>query len=82
MGRIGWLAEGEVRIGARPVGRRHLELDGVTEPAGGLITFGAGEEGLLVDAVGRAGYRGLVVEGPVAAMSPPGPCQSSSAWRR
>ena len=28
-----------------------------------LITFGAGEEGLLVDAVQRAGYRGLVVEG-------------------
>ena len=27
-----------------------------------LLTFGAGDEGLLVDAVERAGYRGLVVE--------------------
>jgi L-asparaginase len=64
VGPIGWLAEGEVRIGARPVGRRHLDLDGVTEPpAVALITFGAGEEGMLVDAVQRAGYRGLVVEG-------------------
>ncbi len=64
VGPIGWLAEGEVRIGARPVGRRHLELDGVTDPPPvALITFGAGEEGLLVDAVQRAGYRGLVVEG-------------------
>ncbi len=64
IGPIGWLAEGVVRIGARPVGRRHLELDGVTEPPPvALITFGAGEEGLLVDAVERAGYRGLVVEG-------------------
>jgi L-asparaginase len=63
-GPIGWLGEGVVRIGSRPVGRRRLELGEVTEPpAVALLTFGAGDEGRLVSAVEPAGYRGLVVEG-------------------
>lgn len=63
VGPIGWLSEGRVRIGACPVGRRQLRLDHVTEPPPvALVTFGAGDEGLLVSAVAPAGYRGLVVE--------------------
>jgi len=63
IGPIGWLSEGRVRIGARPAGSRHLELDPVSEPPRiALVTLGAGDEGLLVDAVAGAGYQGLVVE--------------------
>lgn len=63
IGPLGWLSEGAVRIGARPVGRRHLELGDVAEsPPVALLTFGAGDEGLLAAAVAPAGYRGLVVE--------------------
>jgi L-asparaginase len=62
-GPIGWLSEGAVRIGARPVGRRRLRLDEVAEsPPVALLTFGAGDEGLLAAAVAPAGYRALVVE--------------------
>ena len=63
VGPIGWLSEGRVRVGARPVGRRHLELEPVDEPPRiALVTLGAGDDGLLVDAVAGAGYQGLVVE--------------------
>ena len=63
IGPIGWMSEGRVRVGARPAGRRHLELDPVGEPPRiALVTLGAGDEGLLVDAVAGAGYQGLVVE--------------------
>jgi L-asparaginase len=63
IGPIGWVSEGVPRIGARPVGRRHLELADVSEaPPVALLTFGSGDEGLLAKAVGPAGYRGLVVE--------------------
>lgn len=63
VGPIGWLSEGAVRIGARPVGRRRLSLDGAPEaPPVALLTFGQADEGLLTSAVERAGYRGLVVE--------------------
>lgn len=63
VGSIGWLSEGAVRIGARPVGRRRMKLDELGEsPPVALLTFGAGDEGLLVGAVARAGYRALVVE--------------------
>jgi L-asparaginase len=63
IGAIGWLSEGAVRIGARPVGRRHLLLERVDEPPPvALLTFGQGDEGLLAVAVAPAGYRGLVVE--------------------
>jgi L-asparaginase len=62
-GPIGWLSEGQVRVGVRPVGRRHIALDPVTEPPPvALLTFGAGDEGRLVAAVTPAGYEGLVVE--------------------
>jgi L-asparaginase len=62
-GPIGWLSEGEVRIGARPVGRRQLALEDVREsPPVALLTFGAGDEARLVSAVRPAGYEGLVVE--------------------
>jgi L-asparaginase len=63
VGAIGWISEGAVRIGARPVGRRHLELDPIGEtPPVALLSFGQGDEGLLAAAVAPAGYRGLVVE--------------------
>jgi L-asparaginase len=63
IGPIGWVSEGAVRIGARPVGRRHLELGEISEaPPVALLTFGSGDEGLLATAVAPAGYRGLVVE--------------------
>jgi L-asparaginase len=62
-GPIGWLSEGEVRIGARPVGRRQITLEAVTEPPPvALLTFGAGDEARLVAAVRPAGYEGLVIE--------------------
>ena len=62
-GPIGWLSEGRVRVGARPAGRRRLALDPAREaPWVALVTFGAGDEGLLVGAVADAGYQGLVVE--------------------
>ena len=63
IGPIGWISEGAVRIGARPAGRRHLRLERVAEPPPvALLTYGSGDEGLLVAAVAPAGYRGLVVE--------------------
>jgi L-asparaginase len=63
IGPIGWVSEGAARIGARPVGRRHLHLDEVSDaPPVALLTFGSGDEGLLAAAVAPAGYRGLVVE--------------------
>ena len=63
VGPIGWLSEGAVRVGARPVGRRRLALAAVDEsPRVALLSIGAGDEGLLVDAVEPAGYVGLVVE--------------------
>lgn len=62
-GPIGWLSEGRVRIGARPAGRRWLRLEPITDPPPvALLTFGAGDEGLLVGAIAGAGYQGLVVE--------------------
>jgi L-asparaginase len=62
-GPIGWLSEGAVRIGARPVGRRHIALEGLAEPPPvALLTFGAGDEARLVAAIRPAGYEGLVVE--------------------
>jgi L-asparaginase len=63
VGPIGWLSEGAVRIGARPVGRRLLRLEHVADsPRVALLPFGQGDEGLLAEAVAPAGYRGLVVE--------------------
>ncbi|MGN6866905.1 MAG: asparaginase [Solirubrobacteraceae bacterium] len=63
VGPIGWVSERAVRIGAHPVGRRHLRLDEISEaPPVALLTFGSGDEGLLAAAVAPAGYRGLVVE--------------------
>lgn len=63
VGPIGWISEGAVRIGARPVGRRRLRLDEVAvPPAVALLTFGAGDEALLTAAVRPAGYQALVVE--------------------
>lgn len=76
IGPIGWLSEGVVRVGARPVGRRHLALSRSGEPPPvALLTFGQGDEGRLVSAIVSAGYRGLVVEatggGHVTARSVP-----------
>jgi L-asparaginase len=62
-GAIGWLSEGAVRIGARPVGRRRLALplDATPGPVA-LLTLGSGDEGLLLGAVAGSGARGLVIE--------------------
>lgn len=63
VGPIGWLGEGKVRIGARPVGRRRLTLERIAaSPPVALLAFGQGDEGLLAAAVAPASYRGLVVE--------------------
>jgi L-asparaginase len=63
IGPIGWVSENAVRIGARPVGRRHLRLGDISEaPPVALLTFGAGDEALLASAVAPAGYKALVVE--------------------
>lgn len=63
IGPIGWISENVPRIGARPVGRRHLDLGEISQaPPVALLTFGSGDEGLLAAAVKPAGYRGLVVE--------------------
>lgn len=63
-GPIGWLAEGSVCIGSRPVGRWRVTLDEVTESPGvALLVYGQGDEGRLLPAVQTAGYRGLVIEG-------------------
>ena len=63
-GVIGWLSEGDVRIGTRPAGRRHLALpEGARVPPVALLTLGSGDEGALLGAVADSGCRGLVVEG-------------------
>jgi L-asparaginase len=63
IGPIGWVSEGVARIGARPVGRRHLRLGEIPHaPPVALLSFGSGDEGLLAAAVEPAGYHGLVVE--------------------
>ncbi len=62
-GPIGWVSEGAVRIGSRPVGRRQLKLtDGQTAAPVALLTYGQGDEGLLAGAVASAGYGALVIE--------------------
>ncbi len=62
-GPVGWLSEGAVRIGSRPVGRRQLELTAVESSAPvALLTYGQGDEGLLTAAVAPAGYGALVIE--------------------
>jgi L-asparaginase len=63
-GPIGWLSEGAVRIGSRPVGRRHLRLTEGAERAApvALLTYGQGDEGLLAAAVASAGYAAVVIE--------------------
>ena len=62
-GPIGWLSEGAVRIGARPVGRRRLVLPDSAIPGPvALLTLGSGDEGLLLGAVEGSGARGLVLE--------------------
>ena len=63
-GTVGWLSEGDVRIGTRPAGRRHLVLPpGAEAPPVALLTLGSGDEGALLGAVADSACRGLVVEG-------------------
>jgi L-asparaginase len=83
VGPIGWLSEGQVRVGARPAGRRHLELGPADEPPRvGLLTFGAGDEGLLVGAIADAGYHGLVVEATGGGHTPNAPVDQLQALAR
>ncbi len=62
-GPIGWVAEGRVRIVARPVGRRHVTLPEVPpDRPVALVTLSLGDDGRLLRAVEELGYAGLVVE--------------------
>lgn len=62
-GPLGWVAEGNVRIAARPVGRRNIEVPAESgEHPVALFTAALGDDGRILDEVHRLGYRGLVVE--------------------
>jgi L-asparaginase len=62
-GPVGYVFEDNVRIVTRPVGRRHIELPEQTRkhPVA-LYTVGLGDDGRLLEQIGRLGYEGLVIE--------------------
>ncbi len=63
VGPIGWLAEGDVRIVLRPLGRRHVEVPaGAPQRMVALLTFGLGDDGRLLGAIEGLGYAGAVIE--------------------
>ncbi len=62
-GAVGYVAEGNVRIVTRPVGRHHVDLPPETQDRPiALYTVSLGDDGRLLEAVGRSGYEGLVIE--------------------
>ena len=63
-GRLGWLAEADVRILVRPSRRYRVEVpDDATPPAVGLLKMSLGDDGRLLDALPSAGFQGVVIEG-------------------
>jgi L-asparaginase len=64
MGPIGWVTEGEVRIGARPIRRRRMEMHAApADCAVALLSAAMGDHGGLIEMVPSAGYHALVFEG-------------------
>jgi L-asparaginase len=62
-GPVGYVFEDNVRISTRPVGRRHIELPEETrDHPVALYTVGLGDDGRLLEQIGRLGYEGLVIE--------------------
>jgi L-asparaginase len=62
-GPVGYVFEDNVRIVTRPVGRRHIELPEETrDHPVALYTVGLGDDGRLLEQIGRLGYEGLVIE--------------------
>ena len=62
-GPVGYVFEDNVRIVTRPVGRRHIELPEETrDHPVALYTVGLGDDGRLLEQIGRLGYEGIVIE--------------------
>jgi L-asparaginase len=62
-GPLGYVFKDNVRIVSRPVGRRHIELPEQTrDHPVALYTVGLGDDGRLLEQIGRLGYEGLVIE--------------------
>jgi len=62
-GPIGWVAEGEVRIALRPVGRQHVRVpEGAPDRPVALLTMSLGDDGRLFSALAGLGYCGAVIE--------------------
>jgi L-asparaginase len=63
VGPVGYVFEDNVRIVTRPVGRRHIELPEETrDHPVALYTVGLGDDGRLLEQIGRLGYEGIVIE--------------------
>lgn len=62
-GSLGWVAEGDLHIATRPVGRRNIEVPTESEhrPVA-LFTSALGDDGRMLPEIARLGYVGLVVE--------------------
>jgi L-asparaginase len=62
-GPVGYVFEDNVRISTRPVGRHHIELPEETrDHPVALYTVTLGDDGRLLEQIGRLGYEGLVIE--------------------
>lgn len=63
-GRLGWLAEGDVRILVRPPRRWRVEVADAAAPVPvALLKMALGDDGRLVDLLPAAGFAGVVIEG-------------------
>jgi L-asparaginase len=63
VGPIGWITEGRPFIATRPTVRPHFTPPSAVQiPPVALLTMGLGDNGILLDAVARLGYKGLVLE--------------------
>ncbi len=63
LGPIGWVSEGRPVVAARLASRATIDVrPGADLPSVGLVKLGLGDDGRLLEAIGRLGYAGLVVE--------------------
>ena len=63
-GRLGWLAEADVRILVRPARRYHVAVaDDAKVPAVALLKMALGDDGRLMECLPAAGFAGCVIEG-------------------